>query len=155
MGVSPKPTALKVAAGNPGKRPLNLKEPKPQSGEPRMPTGLSAGARKEWRSVVPELVKLGVLASVDGQALAAYCEASAMWAQCRKDIKANGLIYRVGTGIIKKNPSVDIAFVAMKTMKAFMCEFGLTPASRTRIAVSLPPAEADPVAEFFSAAKAV
>jgi hypothetical protein len=36
-GTPPKPTAFKLAAGNPGKRPLNAREPQPRPGAPHRP----------------------------------------------------------------------------------------------------------------------
>jgi len=40
-GHNRKPTAQKLAEGNRGKRPLNLREPKALSGEPPMPSGMT------------------------------------------------------------------------------------------------------------------
>ena len=39
-GRKPKPTALKVLEGNPGKRPLNLYEPTPEGDLPECPEWL-------------------------------------------------------------------------------------------------------------------
>jgi P27 family predicted phage terminase small subunit len=166
-GPAPKPTALKLAEGNPGKRAINHKEPKPETGEPSMPKGLSLSARREWKSIVPELMKLGVLTVVDGKALAAYCEAFAMWEMARKEIRENGLTFKV-TAItkikqadgttrdevlvlgIKRNPAVAIAFESLRAMKSYLTEFGLTPASRSRLSVEQPPKNDDPVAAFMA-----
>ena len=45
-GRKPKPTALKVLEGNPGKRPLNDREPVPPKGRAQMPGVASAGSQK-------------------------------------------------------------------------------------------------------------
>ncbi len=45
-GRKPKPTALKVLEGNPGKRPLNLNEPKPEKKAPKCPSWLEPEAKK-------------------------------------------------------------------------------------------------------------
>ena len=47
-GRRPKPTHLKLITGNPGKRAINLREPKPVPKMPEPPTALSAEARQEW-----------------------------------------------------------------------------------------------------------
>jgi P27 family predicted phage terminase small subunit len=163
----PKPTALKIAEGNPGKRALNFDEPQVQAGEPLMPKGLSLSGRREWKSIVQELLKLGVLTVVDGKALAAYCECFAMWEMARKEIKKNGLTFQTKTVVntkmpdgtvkqevilcsIKKNPAVAIAFESLRAMKSYLIEFGLTPASRSRLHVVAPPKEDDPVATFMA-----
>ena len=48
-GRKPKPTALKELEGNPGKRPLNDREPKPEKKAPPCPKWLNDDAKKEWR----------------------------------------------------------------------------------------------------------
>ena len=65
MGLSgppPKPTALKRAEGNPGKRRLNDFEPQPLEIAPRCPPHLDELARQEWKRIVPilpgQLVKM-------------------------------------------------------------------------------------------------
>ena len=50
-GRKPKPTVLKVLSGNPGKRPLNDREPKAQAGIPEPLPWLDAEAQAEWRRV--------------------------------------------------------------------------------------------------------
>lgn len=51
-GRKPKPTAMKVLEGNPGKRQLNSKEPKPVKKAPRCPNWLEDEAKKEWKRMV-------------------------------------------------------------------------------------------------------
>lgn len=48
-GRKPKPTAVKVLEGNPGKRSLNTAEPKPEKKAPRCPSWLEDEAKKEWK----------------------------------------------------------------------------------------------------------
>ena len=80
-GRPPIPTALKIRAGNPGKRPLPTDEPQPMPGRPRCPEWLDPAAKAKWRALVPELERLGLLTRLDGDALAAYCQA---WAEVRE-----------------------------------------------------------------------
>ena len=47
-GRKPKPTAIKELEGNPGKRKLNKKEPKPEKGMPVCPEWLLPEAKAEW-----------------------------------------------------------------------------------------------------------
>ena len=46
-GRKPKPTALKMLEGNPGGRPLNTKEPRPEKKAPRCPSWLEDEAKKD------------------------------------------------------------------------------------------------------------
>ena len=61
IGRPRKPTALKRAEGNPGKRPLNEREPKPESATPRCPAWLDDESGVEWRRVVPRETVIGLL----------------------------------------------------------------------------------------------
>lgn len=45
-GRKPKPTAVKVLEGNPGKRSLNTREPQPEKKAPRCPSWLEDEAKK-------------------------------------------------------------------------------------------------------------
>lgn len=141
MGRPPKPTALKLLEGNPGKRALNRNEPKPQPIAPRAPLWLNADARREWRRVAPELERLGLLTRVDMAALASYCEAYALLMRAAKAIDAEGLVLTSQSGYAQPHPAVGIVQRSMQNIRAFCSEFGLTPSSRGRM--SLPEPETD------------
>ena len=48
-GRKPTPTAIRELEGNPGKRPLNTREPHPERKAPACPKWLEPEAKKEWR----------------------------------------------------------------------------------------------------------
>lgn len=145
MSTRPKPTAIRALQGNSGHRPLNDAEPQPdRTRAPEMPKGMDKTAQREWKRIVPELQDMGVLSVVDGKALAAYCDAYAVWEMAVRDCKKYGLMIEVKfldkegelvIGDLKKNPAVAIRFEAAKVMKSFLIEFGLTPASRTKLKI--------------------
>ena len=54
-GRKPTPTAVKELEGNPGKRPLNAKEPKPAKKAPSCPKWLEPEAKKEWRRLAKQM----------------------------------------------------------------------------------------------------
>jgi hypothetical protein len=58
-GRKPKPTYLKLLNGNPGKRPLNEQEPKPQ---PALRVGKPDSALRAYESAVPLLQRLTEIA---------------------------------------------------------------------------------------------
>ena len=61
-GPMPKPTALKLIAGNPGKRALNLSDGvNPRIEIPAPPKHLGKSAVKEWRRITPILEELGLV----------------------------------------------------------------------------------------------
>ena len=78
-GRKPTPTALKLLEGNPGKRKLNDKEPKPEKKAPSCPKWLETEAKKEWRRLAKKMELMGVLTEVDMAAFAGYCQAYARW----------------------------------------------------------------------------
>lgn len=86
-GRPPKPTRLKVLTGNPGKRPLNYNEPRPEPMVPDCPPELSPAGQGEWHRLVSEMGSLNLLTSLDRAALAAYCGAYALWAEATEAIQ--------------------------------------------------------------------
>ena len=135
-GRKPKPTALKVLEGNPGKRPLNGNEPKPEKTAPKCPSWLEHEAKKEWRRMTKTLEAIGVLTQVDATAFAGYCQAYARWKEAEEFLSKHGTIFKTPSGYIQQVPQVSIAQTYLKIMKDFCSEFGLTPAARSRISVS-------------------
>lgn len=132
-GTKPKPTKLKILEGNPGKRPINIHEPKPKPITPACPRWLSPAAKKEWKRIVPELENLGLLTCVDGAALEGYCQSYARWVEAEQFLGKHGTIFKTPSGYIQQLPQVSIAQKYLNIVKAFCAEFGLTPSSRSGI----------------------
>lgn len=151
-GRPPKPTAIKVLEGNPGHRPLNQLEPEPPAGQPDMPADLSKEAKAEWIRIVPILMGMKVLTRADGEALGGYCEACAMVESAKKEIKKYGMTVRTMMGR-KKNPAVAILESFMKIKRAYLSDFGLSPASRTRVKADAGEGKKDPMEEFLKRPK--
>lgn len=107
-GRRPKPTAVKVAEGNPGKRPLNDKEPEPRSKTVTERPPLTADAVIVWDRLAPEAEHLGTLTSADAQAFAVLCELIADF---------------------QRKPVFAVASV----LKSYFAMFGMEPASRSRL----------------------
>lgn len=134
-GRIPTPTAIKLLEGNPGKRPINKNEPKPEKRAPNCPTWLEPEAKKEWRRMTKTLEAIGILTQVDATAFAGYCQAYARWREAEEFLSKHGTIFKTPSGYIQQVPQVSIAQTYLKIMKDFCSEFGLTPAARSRISV--------------------
>ncbi len=132
-GRKPKPTAIKVLEGNPGKRALSQYEPKPEKKAPRCPTWLEAEAKKEWKRTAKQLEQLGILTEVDMAAFAGYCQAYARWKEAEEFITKHGTIVKTPSGYWQQVPQVSIAQTYLKIMSRFCEQFGLTPSARSRI----------------------
>ena len=132
-GRKPKPTAMKILEGNPGKRPLNESEPIPPKGGVKCPTWLLPEAKKEWKRLAPALEAMGVLTMADLSAFAGYCQAFARWKEAEEFITQHGTIFKTPSGYVQQVPQVSIAQQYLKIMQSFCTEFGITPSTRARI----------------------
>lgn len=128
---------MKVLTGNPGKRPMNKYEPKPEPIIPECPTELGPVARREWNRLASELVKLKLLTALDRAALAAYCGAYALWAEATEAIQKYGTMVKSPSGYPIQSPYVSIANRQAEIMMRIASEFGFTPASRSRISTPI------------------
>ena len=144
-GRKAKPTALKLLQGNPGKRKINKKEPKPDNSIPFMPEHLDEDAKAEWDRVTPILERIGVLTEIDGSMLAGYCQLYSNWVAIQAEKKAPEfrlLMLKVtvdGAGNehieAKQNPLLIMERQTLQMIRAFCSEFGMTPSSRARLQV--------------------
>jgi P27 family predicted phage terminase small subunit len=135
-GRKPKPTTLKVLAGNPGKRPLNRAEPQVAQGLPDCPAFLDDEAKAKWFRTAGLLHDMGLLTKADRSALAAYCTAYSRWVAAEAEVRKYGAVVLTPVKRIPmKSPYLCVAEAALETMRKFMVEFGLTPFSRSRIRV--------------------
>ena len=133
-GRKPKPTAIKVLEGNPGKRNLNRLEPHPEKKAPKCPSWLEPEAKKEWRRLAKQMEQLGTLTEVDMTAFAGYCQAYARWKEAEEFITQHGTIVKTPSGYWQQVPQVSIGQTYLKIMSRFCEQFGLTPSSRSRLA---------------------
>jgi len=133
-GRKPKPTALKLLEGNPGKRQLNMNEPRlTQKMPPECPDWLEEEAQAEWNRLSETLFEMGILTDLDVAPFAAYCQAYARWREAEEFISQHGSIVKTKTGYWQQVPQVSIAHTNQKAMLQAAAEFGLTPSARSRI----------------------
>jgi P27 family predicted phage terminase small subunit len=138
-GPRPVPTHLKMLRGNPGCYPLNMDEPQPLlfSSVPEAPAFLSGYAREEWNRVIPELHRMKLVTLVDIPTFAAYCLAYERWRTAEELAKVRGLMVQTRGGPFRVNPLIGLAERAAAQMVRYASEFGLTPASRSRITAGI------------------
>ena len=132
-GPPPMPTALKLLKGNPGRRPLNDREPKPDPKILRCPPELSEYAHKEWRRLSSELHKLGLLTAIDRGALAGYCAAYGDFIEAEARIRQEGNLWKSSDGNVRMSSVFRMRNIALDLMHRYLTEFGMTPASRSRV----------------------
>jgi len=138
QGARPKPTAVKVLQGNPGKRALPPHEPQYEVRLPKPPEELTPAARAIYRRVGALLVKSGVMTVADGVALARYAEAKARWLAAVETLGKEGELIPSADGELIPNPLRRVARQAHEEMRQLEAAFGLTPLDRTRIHAAPP-----------------
>lgn len=153
-GRRPKPTVLKLVAGNPGKRAINKKEPKPRRVLPSCPKHLSDDAKVAWGRMCVLLDRMGVLTEADSFALERLCGCYAEVLECMALVKSEGRTYTtesLGGTLVKAHPAVAMLGDADRRFKSYLVEFGLSPAARSKVhgANSEETGKEDPLAEFF------
>lgn len=150
-GRRPKPTKLKVLEGNPGKRRLNEMEPTPETEIPTRPGWLAPEGKREWTRITRDLQRLGLLTVVDRAALATYCQWWAVFVAAQAVLSdPMRWTFTTANGYTQQVPEVGIAKLASSMMKSYLIEFGLTPASRSRLRVEMPKEQVDPFAEYLA-----
>ena len=76
---------------------------------------------------------MGVLTEADMETFATYCDAYSKWKEATEFLDQHGFIFKTPSGYIQQVPQVSIAQTYGKIMTKIATEFGLTPASRSRI----------------------
>lgn len=137
-GPPPQPTRLRMLKGNPGKRRLNEREPKPPSQIPTCPRWLSAEAKRIWRDVVSLLKTIRILTRVDRDALTAYSQTYSRWKAAEQFLDKHGEVYPIrdehgNVKCMQQFPQVAIARNLLQVLRCYQQEFGMTPSARTRV----------------------
>jgi P27 family predicted phage terminase small subunit len=134
-----KPTKLRILEGKRAHRPVNDNEPHPSPGLPTMPKGLSSWGKRVWRTAVEELDRLDLMTIVDHGAF----EAAVIGADTahEADRRIRLLVAKINKGKGEQEDFYRLSIMnsvskkGWQQFKSFATEFGMTPASRTRLAV--------------------
>jgi P27 family predicted phage terminase small subunit len=144
-----KPTALKLISGTAQKCRMNKNEPTPETEAPEIPGHLSGEAKAEWERIVPGLLDAGLLTRIDRAALAGYCVSWGRHVDAENEITAGGMTITTPNGMTQASPFIAISRQEREIMKKFLLEFGLTPASRSKVTATPKEKTADPKQRFF------
>lgn len=152
-GPKPEPTILTLAKGNPSKKQINTREPKPKSGKISPPKYLSGESLKCWKAIVPGLISTGVMTEADVSTLARYCTMFEQWLRYLAEVRAGNdiLVIYNDDGSVKYQQASPAATMQQKlatSMLRIEQEFGLTPSARTGIVAQTNDQEDDPLARF-------
>lgn len=140
-GRRPKPTEQKKLTGNPGKRKINDKEPKPDVVIPPPPEHLDGIALEEWYRITPELMKLRMITVLDRAPLVALCQAWGDYIKACETLEEEGEVLMSDKGNAYLNPWTGVKSNAMDRILRISSEFGMTPSARSRLKVEMPTEE--------------
>lgn len=129
--------SLVLVRGNPGKRPIPEESPEVERYKecPEPPDWLEEVAKEEWRERGAQLCRMGLLDRSNLACFEAYCQSYARWRQAEEFLSAQKttvMILKDENGkarYVQALPQVSISNQERKQMRAFACEFGLTPSA--------------------------
>lgn len=140
MARRPKPSAINRLNGNPGHRPVNGFEPTPAPGLPDPPKDLTADEKRIWRKVGATLEDLGVATQADSVELEGLAVWLSIFRACIAQARTEKPVVTIN-GSPATNPHLSLAFKVWDRIHRLAVEFGLSPASRSRLRVDPPQAE--------------
>ena len=134
-----KPAALRLLEGNPGRRPI---KPEIQGkGRPVKPEGLNDLQIKMWDRIVSSFPD-GYLTQADELTIERLIRTWTLYRKCCDALQNDErILYKDSHGKITKNPYYGVLRSLEQTLDRLTKELGLSPLSRSRIAIS----EAEPV----------
>ena len=134
VGRKRKPHAIKKLEGS--RWADTDSEPNIDPAIPTCPQHLNTEARREWKRITPLLKKAGLLTLIDRAAVSAYCSLWSRLIESEETLKKFGTIIKSPSGFPMVNPALQIANTSMKLMGKYLTEFGMSPSSRPRVAIS-------------------
>lgn len=169
-GRPPLPANVHALNGNPSKKPEDQLKPavEPTVELPAPPEVLNEEARKVWYELGEDLRTLGLISKVYSPVFALLCAAKADWQRLRAKLEAAyakggeddclGYVARYDSGATQITGLHVALNKAEEKLLKYAQEFGLTPASRTKVTMggsaqmALFPDQADPMATYTRAA---
>lgn len=133
MGRPATPAQLKVVTGN-FRKDRDSHGPKVDIGLPPCPKWLPLKARKHWETIGPELVKIGLLSIIDGDAFALHCDTMAKYQEVTEKLKKlEDALDKTPTGYMVQSALFTIRSKLHEQVIKTAREFGMTPAGRTSL----------------------
>lgn len=141
-GPPPKPTAIKILEGNPGRRPLPIDEPQPRRlTQITPPDDLPEDGKRVFSALSQELINCGIMTAVDVEAFHRYVKLLLEYRKADSEIGGK-FVFPVRDkkgqfSYFLPNPWVSVRDRALDRLLRLEREFGMTPASRVRMVALL------------------
>ena len=163
-GIKPQTTASRIATGQAKKNPqrVNQHEPKAPEGAPLKPLHLDSHASLAWDHVVSIFDEMGMLSRADGTLIELYAVTYSGYRQALESVVKTGQVLVLrrddtnGTGAVevRRNPYSVELHKYMDRLGKLLGEMGLTPSSRSRVAV-VKKEDDDPFMEWLKAKRSL
>lgn len=149
-----KPPALRVVGSDQDEaRTRKSKSPR----LPAPPKRMSGYARTEWLRLSKDLHAQGLLTHADRAAMEQLCEAYAvarrgreiLAQQAKEDPDFSGLVVATTNGNLIQNPILGVINRASEQVMKITVEFGMTPASRSKVVGREDQREKEPADDYF------
>jgi P27 family predicted phage terminase small subunit len=140
-GRTPKPPAIRRREGNAGHRPI-IDEARVGSAVACVddfppPVGLPDSPAAVWREIMPELVEIGLVRSIDATVLEALCRAVARARDAEAMLDRDGLVIDGVRGGLVPHPASRIARDCWALALRISGDYGLTAVSRLRLGAAV------------------
>lgn len=148
-----KPSHLRAVEGNPSHaRPINHDEPMPTKGFYPAPDYFSEQEKKWYEDMCNELTKWGVITVMDSRAVEMMITAYSEYRQLREEVAIEGYTIKTqnmhGELTTKANPAVSMMSDAWRRFRGMATEFGMTPASRSKVTAKTDEKEDDIIGDI-------
>lgn len=137
------PAHVKMAKGNPGKRPVADQPEEQESQEPAKsqaaeePGWLTADGLRVWRSLGPDLERMRFLRPTDREAFARYCHNLAEYRKAVKDLRTQGYSYITDNGYHRQTGAAVRCAQLERILESAEDRFGLSPRARQQIMIAM------------------
>jgi P27 family predicted phage terminase small subunit len=132
-GAKPKPTRLKVLAGNPGKRKLPKNEPQPVAFLKDAPDWFTKGQLEYWDYALASAPP-GLLGTMDRDVLVIWVVAAVLHRDAVKALaEEDGMLHTTPNGLLQQSAHIPIINKQALLMLRAASELGFTPSSRSKI----------------------
>lgn len=134
----------------------NPLEPVPEVALGYPPVWLSATAKEYWAEIGGLLLQMKLVSYGDSAALMLLVDVLAEWCAVRKILIKKGRTYKSTTEfgfVLKARPEVALESDLWRRAHRMLVEFGLTPASRSKVSALGAAEEKDPLSALMDEAK--
>jgi phage terminase small subunit len=149
---------LKILKGNPGKRAINMREPKYEEGVPEKPLGLDPYASQKWDEIIRGMKDAKTLTVIDGGIIEAACSSYSQWKRADEYLtkrKSDCYFVKTAAGmkIRRTYPEVSLRTRGKRDYVSYCAELGITTVSRARVKTIPPKSKPDGLASYFESGK--